>query len=104
MPERSQPLRGGAASLARFEKQLETLQESLGVARRAEEAKKATAEKKAKQATEQAAADAHMSEAGACELVELVMKMQARFTNKSDTGGCCVGSRAQAVHEARGEG
>ena len=71
--------------LARLEEQLETLQESLGAARRAEEAKQAAAEKKAMQAKEQAAAEAHMSEAGACELVELVMKMNARFVNKSDT-------------------
>jgi glycine/D-amino acid oxidase-like deaminating enzyme len=72
--------------LARLEEQLEILQESLVVARRTEEAKQAAAEKKTKQAAEQAAADAHMSEAGACELVELVMlRMNARFVNKSDT-------------------
>ena len=71
--------------LARLEEQLEMLQELLGVARRAEEARQAAAEKKAKQAKEQAAAEANMSEAGACELVELVMKMNARLVNKSDT-------------------
>jgi ribosomal protein L9 len=60
---------------------IEAKQQEIIQARRVEEAKAKAAEKTKKEKEEKAAADAHMSEAGAIFLVELAFKYSGRLSN-----------------------